>query len=525
MIPDVKEERAMKQEFETAEVTPNRQEGGGGGSGVAVKFASHDAEDPFNWSFGKKMRMFMCALAITYVSAFNASANGTASGGFRKSHQGVTSNEFQVTSFTYLVMLGIGPLILAPVSETFGRRPQLVICTFIIMLLFIPMALAPNVYALIFSRLVQGTAACIEGPTAAGVVADLFPKVHRGIPMGFFVLTVFTANATGPTVAAWVAFKTGWANIYWLQMATNGAVFLYTVFLFQECRGEVILRKRCKQLTRETGRRHFVDGADSDEEGWVQMLKVSVSRPLLYLFTEPIVTAMSLVIGFAWGCVFLFIGAISHVFTENYGFNEGTSHTVLICGFIGAAFGCATNVWIQEPIYQRAVLNGGGRAKPEVRLYSAGVGSILFSISLFCFAWTARPWIHWIVPCIFIVLANCGIYSMYLATYSYFADTYMQYSSSAQAAQSLLRNVLGATFPFFGVIMYDTLTFPVASSLLGAIAAVMAAVIWTIIAFGARLRARSKIAVSLQQQEGEVLSDVDHDEHDGRRRSMSSVQV
>jgi len=80
------------------------------------------------------------------------------------------------------------------------------------MVLFIPMALAPNVYALIFSRLVQGTCACIEGPTAAGgkdlpfspsagtrmlilknleiaVVADLFPKLNRGIPMGFFVLT------------------------------------------------------------------------------------------------------------------------------------------------------------------------------------------------------------------------------------------------------------------------------------------------------------------------------------------------
>ena len=51
------------------------------------------------------------------------------------------------------------------------------------------MALAPNIYALIFSRLVQGTAACIEGPTAAGIVADLWPKVNRGIPMGFFVLS------------------------------------------------------------------------------------------------------------------------------------------------------------------------------------------------------------------------------------------------------------------------------------------------------------------------------------------------
>jgi len=66
--------------------------------------------------------------------------------------------------------------------------------TFIIMLLFIPMALAPNIYALIFSRLVQGTAACIEGPTAAGIVADLWPKVNRGIPMGFFVLSKLTIS-------------------------------------------------------------------------------------------------------------------------------------------------------------------------------------------------------------------------------------------------------------------------------------------------------------------------------------------
>jgi hypothetical protein len=97
-------------------------------------------------------------------------------------------------------------------------------------------------------------------------------------------------------------------------MATNGAVFLYVLFFFVETRGEVILRKRCKQLTKESGKPHYVEHADSDEDGWLQMLKISVSRPLLYLFTEPIVTALSLVIGFAWGCVFLLIGSVSHVF-------------------------------------------------------------------------------------------------------------------------------------------------------------------------------------------------------------------
>ena len=45
---------------------------------------------------------------------------------------------------------------------------------------------------------------------AAGVVADLFPKNVRGPAMGTFVLTVFTANATGPLCAAWIAFKLNW---------------------------------------------------------------------------------------------------------------------------------------------------------------------------------------------------------------------------------------------------------------------------------------------------------------------------
>lgn len=43
-------------------------------------------------------------------------ANGSASAGFREDHPGVSSQVFQTSSFTYLVMLGVGPLVLAPVS-------------------------------------------------------------------------------------------------------------------------------------------------------------------------------------------------------------------------------------------------------------------------------------------------------------------------------------------------------------------------------------------------------------------------
>jgi hypothetical protein len=81
-------DQVMKEEFETSPAQ----------GAVGVRFAKGDEEDPFNWRLGKKMRMFLAALAITYVSAFNASANGAASPGFIKSHPGVTDDVFQGSS-------------------------------------------------------------------------------------------------------------------------------------------------------------------------------------------------------------------------------------------------------------------------------------------------------------------------------------------------------------------------------------------------------------------------------------------
>jgi len=118
MTAEMEKHSAMKQEFETT------QQGA-----VPVRFARGDSEDPFNWPLKKKLRMFMAAVVVTYVSAFNASANGSssisidpshsqtdlicenpgaASPGFLKEHEGVSSEDFQASSFTYLVMLGIG---------------------------------------------------------------------------------------------------------------------------------------------------------------------------------------------------------------------------------------------------------------------------------------------------------------------------------------------------------------------------------------------------------------------------------
>ena len=56
----------------------------------------------------------------------------------------------------FVVMLGVGPLILAPLSETFGRRKLYLICFTIFTLLQIPTALSPNVATLVAVRTLSG---------------------------------------------------------------------------------------------------------------------------------------------------------------------------------------------------------------------------------------------------------------------------------------------------------------------------------------------------------------------------------
>jgi hypothetical protein len=123
---------------------------------------------------------------------------------------------------------------------------------------------------------------------------------------------------------------------------------------------------------------------------------------------------------------------------------------------------------------------------PEGRLYFACVESVFLPVGLFWFGWTQFESIPWIVPTLAVGCATMGIFSIYLATFNYLADTYHRYASSALAAQSfcefastgshcfkmligLGRNLMGGIFPLFDTAMFTHLGFPGAASLLGAV--------------------------------------------------------
>jgi len=124
------------------------------------------------------------------------------------------------------------------------------------------------------------------------------------------------------------------------------------------------------------------------------------------------VSAISLWIGFAWGCIFLGTSSTLLVFGQ-YGWSSGMTGLSELTLLVGAVLGTLSNMHMEKVYLRAAAKSPSGRAQPEVRLYWAASAGLLFPLSMFVYAWTGRPSVHWIVPAIFLSLSNWGVYIMY----------------------------------------------------------------------------------------------------------------
>ncbi|KAK7913935.1 Efflux pump FUBT [Apiospora marii] len=275
---------------------------------------------------------------------------------------------------------------------------------------------------------------------------------------------------------------------------------------------------------------------DEQHASLAQMMSVSLLRPFHLLFTEPVVFFFSLWVSFAWATLYLTFAAIPLVFSRQYGFNTEQSGYVFIAmivgSFLATTIGVTQENLLRHPKWQQQQQRKGGGISshhhedpeshhrdhhhppsrfwtfmrrrfpveaPESRLYFICVSSILLPLGLYLFGFTSHPSMHWMSPTVAIGLATMGIYSIYLATFNYLADAYHDYASSALAAQSFCRNILGGCFPLVVGPLFNNLGEDAAGGLLGAVATALTVVPWVLAFHGEKIRRRSRFAVSLAQ--------------------------
>ena len=354
-----------------------------------------------------------------------------------------------------------------------------------------------------------------------GILADIYVASERNTPMVIFVGMTLFGTGLGPLVSDFVAQNTSWRWVYYIQVITCGLLIAAVALFFKETRGSILLSRKAKALNKwyeeleaagyvglemplselnhnlsekpnSFQRIRWKVKSDEDRASLAKMISVSLTRPFHMLFTESVVFWFSLWVSFSWAILYLTFGAIPLVFRVSHNFDLQQTGAAFTAVMAGGVVSTVLSIY-QEKLALRYFPEKVS-ATPEGRLYFACVESALMPIGLFWFGWTSYSDIHWIIPAIAIAVATMGIFSIYLATFNYLADIYHRYASSAIAAQSMCRNLLGGAFPLVTVQMYSRLGFPEASSLLGGVAVVLTAVPWVLILYGPKIRARSPFA-------------------------------
>jgi MFS family permease len=120
-----------------------------------VKFSEDDEENPKAWNKRKKLTN---VAIIALMSILSPLASSMFTPGIKQVAEDLKTDQQSVIATTtgFVIMLGFGPLVIAPLSETFGRRQVYIYCFVVFSLLQIPTALAPNVATLITVRTVSG---------------------------------------------------------------------------------------------------------------------------------------------------------------------------------------------------------------------------------------------------------------------------------------------------------------------------------------------------------------------------------
>ncbi|KAI3390970.1 hypothetical protein diail_8305, partial [Diaporthe ilicicola] len=240
--------------------------------------------------------------------------------------------------------------------------------------------------------------------------------------------------------------------------------------------------------------------SDSERVTVGRMISVSLYRPFHLLWTEPVVFWFSAWVSFAWAVLYLTFSSVPYVFETVYGWDsESTGYVfaaIMIGGVLSTIIGILQDDLLKHPQWRAenwvtddsSCEQPSGRSRmatarlyavlrrhfpveaPESRLYFTCLTATLLPIGLFIFGFTSRETVHWISPAIALCLASMGIFSVYLATFNYLADVYQTYASSALAAQSCCRNLLGGIFPLVTLPLFENLGVARAGALLGGIA-------------------------------------------------------
>lgn len=427
---------------------------------IIVEFGPGDPTNPMNFTPARKWFITsivtISILAITLTSSAYSSSAAQVMAEFNSS-----SEVFALGVSLFVLGFAVGPAFWAPLSELYGRQILFIVTHALVVTFVAASAGCTSMAQLLVFRFLAGTFGASPMTNSGGVIADLFPPAQRGLAMTIFAAAPFMGPVLGPVIGGFVTMNVGWRWVHGVCSIFIGVIWIAGSILLPETYGPVLLRRRAEALSRETGIPHIsVLAAQNSSATPAEIFGRALKRPWVLLFLEPIVLISSIYLAILYGIIYMFLGAFPIVYQDLRGWNEGIGGLA----FLGLAVGMI--IGLMFTIYDnRRYKELGNTATPESRLPPSLIGALVLPASMFAFAWTNAPSIHWSASLILSAPFGFGCVLVFLSCLNYLLDAYTLYAASVLAAGAILRSLFATAFPLFVGKMYANLGIHWASSI------------------------------------------------------------
>lgn len=357
-----------------------------------------------------------------------------------------TSQEVALLSVClYVLGFAIGPVVWGPLSELYGRQ-SVYLVTFGASVLFEGASLAckrSDVAALLVLRFLVGSFSSSAVSNSPAIVADIFTPAERGMAVMAYCMFPFLGPTLGPICGNFLAAGAGW---YWVNVLCTvflAVMFAFGLALLPETYAPYILRRRAAKMSKQTGK-VYISKLDfgMPKKTLGATLATALTRPIVMAIWEPISTAMAIYAAIVYGILYLIFAAFPIIFVQERHWGQGVSGLAYIGIMIGQILGVPFYV-VLEMKYRKKIAQPGVVSNPEMRLEPAMYGAIMVPLSLFWFAWSSFPSVHWIVGQVGSVFFGLGNVLVFISITNYIIDTYSLYAATAAATNSIVRALFG----------------------------------------------------------------------------------
>ncbi|KAF2239141.1 rade putative MSF transporter [Viridothelium virens] len=456
--------------------------------------ADQDPANPLNWSAKKKWGNIAILSGITLVTPLASSIFAPVVPEVMAEFH---SNSDLLATFivsVYLLGFAFGPLIIGPLSEIYGRMLLYNISNVFFVAFTIGCALSTSLNMLFAFRVLAGLAGCTVLTIGGGTIADIFPQEKRGGAMAIWSLGPLLGPIIGPVAGGYLGQAKGWRWVFWLLVILAGFFDILCLVFCRETYAPVLLQRKTLRLQKETGNLDLRSKLDTGLTP-IDLFKRSIIRPMKLLFFSPICTVLCIYTAIVYGILYLLYTTFTYVFEGQYGFSPGTVGLTYIGLGIGMILGMAIFGGASDRILKAK--SKKGEMKPEYRLPPLVPGSFCVPIGLLIYGWTAKYHEQWAIPLLGTLIVGLGLLAVFMAIQTYLVDAYHIYAASAIAANTVLRSILGACFPLFGLQMYSALGLGWGNSLLAFIAVALCPVPVLLLRYGESIRKNPRFQLKL----------------------------